>query len=171
VALLRNPGAGNLRREARAASIRRGWFAGRLKVDEHLARHRLPTSSSTHSGAHTPSDALWAGLPVLTCQGQTFAARVASSLLYAVGLPELVTQSLVDYEALALSLARDPARLGDLRQRLARNRDTHPLFDTDRFRRHIEAAYVRMWESWQRGEAPRPQSNAIVSQFWFVLGT
>jgi predicted O-linked N-acetylglucosamine transferase (SPINDLY family) len=98
-------------------------------------------------------------LPVLTCQGEAFAARVAGSLLDAVGLPELVTHSLADYEAQALALAQDATRLGALRAKLGQNRNTHPLFDTDRFRQHIEAAYVRMWETWQRGEAP--QSFAV----------
>ena len=80
---------------------------------------------------------------------------MAASLLHAVGLPELVTNSLHDYEALALQLAGDPSRLSDLRGRLSRNRLTHPLFDTQRFCRHIEAAYARMWEIRQRGEGPQ----------------
>ena len=101
------------------------------------------------------SDALWAGLPVLTREGTAFAGRVAASLLYAVGLPELVTHNIEGYEALALRLARDPALLQGYRHRLATNRLTHPLFDIDRFRRHIEAAYLQMWEIWQRGEQPR----------------
>ena len=84
--------------------------------------------------------------------GDTFASRVAGSLLNAVGLPELITCSLADYEALALELARDPAILASVRQKLARHRDTFPLFDTERFTRHIEAAYTTMWERYQRGE-------------------
>jgi predicted O-linked N-acetylglucosamine transferase (SPINDLY family) len=79
---------------------------------------------------------------------------VAASLLHAIGLPELVTNSLADYEALALALARDRARLCDVKAKLARNRDTNPLFDTDRFRRSIEVAYGKMWEIWQTGEKP-----------------
>ena len=159
--LRENPGAeANLRREAQARGIdpARLVFAGRLKVDEHLARHRLADlflDTLPYNAHTTASDALWAGLPVLTCQGSAFAARVAGSLLHAVGLPELVTQNAADYEALALALARDNVRLKAIREKLARNRDTHPLFDTDRFRRHIEAAYLRMWEIWQRGEPPR----------------
>jgi predicted O-linked N-acetylglucosamine transferase (SPINDLY family) len=150
----------NLRREAGARDVdpARLVFAGRLKLDEHLARHRLADlflDTLPYNAHTTASDALWAGLPVLTCQGEAFAARVAGSLLNAVGLPELVTHSLADYEALAFALAQDAARLSALRVKLAQNRDTHPLFDTDRFRRHIEAAYVRMWDVWQRGEAPR----------------
>jgi len=163
--LRENPGAeANLRRKAQARGVdpARLVFAGRLTVDAHLARHRLADlflDTLPYNAHTTASDALWAGLPVLTCQGEAFAARVASSLLYAVGPPELVTQNLAEYETLALALARDPAWLRDLRQRLARNRDTFPLFDTDRFRRHIEAAYLRMWETWQRGAAP--QSFAV----------
>src|SRR5262249_55335060 len=112
--------------------------------------------------AHTTtSDALWAGLPVLTCLGNSFAGRVAASLLKAIGLPELVTSNMAEYEALALRLARDRARLSDIKTKLARNRDSAPLFDTDRFRRNIEAAYAKMWEIWQTGE--RPTSFAVAS--------
>jgi protein O-GlcNAc transferase len=92
--------------------------------------------------------------------GATFAGRVAGSLLTAIGLPELITHSLDDYEALALKLARDPALLAALRQKLARHRETYPLFNTGRFTRHIEAAYIEMWERRQRGEPP--QSFAVV---------
>ena len=88
----------------------------------------------------------------MTCLGSTFAGRVAGSLLDAGGLPDLITHSLDEYEALALTLAREPTRLADLKARLARNRDSCPLFDTARFTRHIEAAYVNMWERQQRGE-------------------
>ena len=98
---------------------------------------------------------LWAGVPVLTCAGAAFASRVAGSLLHAIGLPELITGSLADYEALALRLARAPERLTALRQKLARNRAIFPLFDTARFARHVEAAYVTMWERSRRGELPR----------------
>ena len=94
------------------------------------------------------------GLPVLTCSGHAFAGRVATSLLNAVGLPEMATGTLADYEALALRLARDPAALAAIRSKLAANRMTHPLFDTARFTRHLEAAYVRMWERSQRGLPP-----------------
>ena len=106
--------------------------------------------------AHTTaSDALWAGVPVLTCTGQSFAGRVGTSLLHGAGLPELVTDDLAAYEALALALANDPAQLQMLRRKLAQTRATCPLFDTDRFRRHIEAAYHTMWDIWRRGERPR----------------
>ena len=150
---------GHLRREAqrRGVAPERLVFAPRMHLAEHLARHRradlfldtLPCNAHT-----TASDALWAGLPLLTCRGGTFAGRVAASLLHAVGLPELVAVDLADYEARALELAANPARLAELRARLARNRDTHPLFDTERFRRHIESAYVTMWERSRRGLPP-----------------
>ena len=100
---------------------------------------------------------------MLTCIGTTFAGRVAASLLRAVGLPELVTDSLDEYAALALRLASDPARLEQIRQRLADHRTTWPLFDTDRFRRHIEAAYIEMWERHQHGEPPASFSVASVA--------
>ena len=149
----------NLRREADARGVSgdRLIFAPRAKLEDHLARHRLADLflDTHYCNAHTTtSDALWAGLPVLTCAWQTFAGRVAGSLLHAVGLPELVTRSLADYEALALKLARDPELLAGLRQKLACNRKTHPLFDAERLTRHIEASYVTMWERHQRGEAP-----------------
>ena len=150
----------NLWHEARARGVapERLIFAPRVALGEHLARHRVADLflDTLPCNAHTTaSDALWAGLPVLTCAGGTFAGRVAGSLLRAVGLPELVTEDLTAYEALALELARDAQRLGALRSTLARNRSTHPLFDTDRFRRHIESAYATMWEISRRGEQPR----------------
>jgi predicted O-linked N-acetylglucosamine transferase (SPINDLY family) len=155
-----NTGApANLRREAEARGVSgdRLIFAPRMTLEDHLARHRLADLflDTYYCNAHTTaSDALWAGLPVLTCAWQTFAGRVAGSLLHAVGLPELVTHSLADYEALALKLAREPNLLAGLKQKLARNRDTHPLFDAKRLTRHIEAAYVTMWERHQRDEPP-----------------
>ncbi len=91
---------------------------------------------------------------MLTCLGTTFAGRVAASLLRAVGLPELITHTLAEYEALALQLAADPDALGRIRQRLAGHRDSCALFDTARFTRHLEAAYCGMWERFERGEAP-----------------
>jgi protein O-GlcNAc transferase len=125
---------------------------------DHLARQRLADLfvDTTGYNAHTTSnDALWAGVPVLTCAGALFPGRVAASLLCAIGLPELVTTSLEEYEALALRLARDPALLQSVRRKLENNRLTHPLFDSDRFRSHIEAAYLSMWDIRQRGEQPR----------------
>jgi protein O-GlcNAc transferase len=150
----------NLIHEARARGVSPGRlvFAGRVPHPEHLARHRLADlflDTLPYNAHTTASDALWAGLPLLTCAGSSFAGRVAGSLLRAVGLPELVTHTLQDYEVLALKLAQDPRLHGDLRARLARNRSTMPLFSTDRFRRHIESAYRTMWEIWQSGGGPR----------------
>jgi predicted O-linked N-acetylglucosamine transferase (SPINDLY family) len=133
-------------------------FAAKVEnISDHLARQRqadLFLDTLPYNAHTTASDALWAGLPVLTCLGETFAGRVAASLLKAVGLPELITTSLEDYEALALKLAREPTLLAAIKAKLANNRDTCPLFDTARFTRHIEAAYTTMWERQQRGEPP-----------------
>jgi predicted O-linked N-acetylglucosamine transferase (SPINDLY family) len=86
--------------------------------------------------------------------GKTFVGRMAASMLHAVGLPELVTESLPDYEALALKIATEPALCASLKDKLARNRETYPLFNTERFTRHIEAAYTKMWKRYQGGEKP-----------------
>ncbi len=150
----------NLRREARVRGVAPGRliFAPRVSLDEHLARHRLAglfLDTLPYNAHTTASDALWAGLPLLTCPGTTFPGRVAASLLNAVGAPELITHNLEDYEALALKLATTPDMLADIKSKLARNRTIYPLFDTDRFRCHIEAAYRTMWEIWQNGESPR----------------
>jgi predicted O-linked N-acetylglucosamine transferase (SPINDLY family) len=102
----------------------------------------------------TACDALWSGLPVLTCLGNTFPGRVAASVLHAVGLPELVTGSLSDYEGLALALAREPQRLAAIKTKLMRNRSAAPLFDTARFTRGLESAYVTMWKRQQAGLPP-----------------
>lgn len=152
--------AENLRREAQARGIaaERLIFAPKVPLNEdHLARIRLADlflDTLPYNAHTTAADALWAGVPVLACSGATFASRVAGSLLGAVGLPELITGSLADYQALALRLAKDRALLSGFRQRLARNRATCPLFDTDRFARDIETAYTMMWERSQRGEPP-----------------
>ena len=151
--------AANLRREAKARGVEpeRLVFAPRLPLAQHLARHGhadLFLDTWPYNAHTTASDALWAGLPVLTCAGETFASRVAGSLLTAIGLPELITQSLAEYEALALRLARNPPELAGLRKRLAENRLTAPLFDSARFTRHLEKAYGMMWERFVSGEAP-----------------
>jgi predicted O-linked N-acetylglucosamine transferase (SPINDLY family) len=151
--------ARNLRAEAEARGIPtdRLVFAKPMELPDHLARQRLADLflDTLPCNAHTTaSDALWAGLPVLTCLGETFAGRVAASLLYAVGLPELVTRSLGEYEALALALATDPQRLSSIRQKLAQNRTTHPLFNTGRTTKHIEELYVRMLERSHAGLPP-----------------
>jgi predicted O-linked N-acetylglucosamine transferase (SPINDLY family) len=155
-----NPSAAsNLGREAeqRGVTASRLVFAPRLPPDEHLARHRLADlflDTLPYNAHTTASDSLWAGLPVLTCTGDTFAGRVAASLLHAARLPELVTKSLAAYEALALDLARDPKTLASIKAKLVRNRDICPLFDTARFTRHLEAAYVAMHERASRGQPP-----------------
>jgi len=147
--LLEGANASNLRKEASARGIdpQRLIFAPKLWPDRHLARHQLADLflDTLPYNAHTTcSDALWAGLPVLTCYGKAFPGRVAASLLKAVGLPELITQRLEDYEQLALELAGNPSLLKATREKLARNRLTMPLYDSDRFRRNIEAAYEAM---------------------------
>jgi protein O-GlcNAc transferase len=156
----------NLRHEAasRGVAPNRLVFAPRCSSVEHLARHRLADlflDTLPYNAHVTASDALWAGLPVLTCTGRAFASRVAGSLLRALGVAELVTTSPEEYEALALRLARDPQLLADIRDRMAKNRATAPLFDSDRFRRHLEFAYQEMRARRQRGEPP--QSFAVPS--------
>ena len=149
-----------LRQEAERQGVAgaRLIFAQSEPLEAHLARLSLADLflDTTPYNAHTTaSDALWAGVPLLTCRGHAFAGRVAASLLTAIGLTELIAQDQAAYEALALRLAREPQSLRTMREKLAQNRATHPLFDTARFRRHIEAAYRQMWEIAQRGEAPR----------------
>lgn len=161
----------NLRNEAARHHIdqSRLVFARPVPPAKHLARIALADLFlDTHPyGAHTTaSDALWAGVPVLTLAGETFQSRVAASLLEAVGLPELVTHSLDDYRNLALELTRRPDFLRDLRERLAANRLSSPLFDTKRFARDLEALLRVMWGQYCTGivapipalaEAPEPQ--------------
>jgi predicted O-linked N-acetylglucosamine transferase (SPINDLY family) len=147
--------------EKRGVSARRLVFAPRVDVADHLARQRnadLFLDTLPYNAHTTASDALWVGLPLVTCLGATFAGRVAASLLQAVGLDELVTHSLADYEALALKLAREPATLAAIRAKLLRNRDTSSLFDSAKVTRQIEAAYTAMWDRYRRGE--RPQARA-----------
>jgi predicted O-linked N-acetylglucosamine transferase (SPINDLY family) len=149
----------NTRREAEARGIaaERLVFAPRQAPAQHLARHRLADlflDTLPYNAHTTASDALWAGLPVVTCLGNSFPGRVAASLLHAIGLSELVTASLREYKALALQLAQDPERLAAIRTRLIHNRDTKPPFDTARITRDLETAYITMWERTQRGELP-----------------
>ena len=143
------------RPRARGVAAGRLVFAPELPTDLHLAR--LPLADLFLDGlpynAHTTaSDALWAGVPVITCRGKTFPGRVAASLLKAAGLPELVTNSAADFEALAVNLARDPAALEKLRAKLAKARESSALFDTVAFTRNLEAAYQTMWRAWLAGE-------------------
>ena len=149
---LREPGdvaKNNLRRAASDHGIapERLVFAGRVAADVHLARHALADlflDILPYNAHATAADALWAGLPVLTCAQGCFAGRVAASLLHAVGLPELIAPAPENYEAMAVALARDPEKLAALKTKLAANRATAPLFDTPRFARDIEAIYEKL---------------------------
>jgi predicted O-linked N-acetylglucosamine transferase (SPINDLY family) len=151
----------NLRRHAQSHGVdpARLLFAPRIAHEDNLAR--LPAADlmldNWPCNAHTTAgDALWMGLPVLTVQGEPFAARVAGSLLHALGLPELVCHDAAGYEATALALLREPARLRELRERLQRNAATHSLFDGRRHARALEALYLRMAERAAQGLAPAP---------------
>ena len=151
--------ASNLRKEAVARGINpdRLIFAKRMPLAEHLARHRLADlflDTLPYNAHTTASDALWAGLPMLTCLGETFAGRVAASLLNAIRLPELIATTLEAYEQMAIDLATHPEKLAVIKRKLAENRLTTPLFDTKLFTKHIEAAYSIMWERYQRGAPP-----------------
>jgi predicted O-linked N-acetylglucosamine transferase (SPINDLY family) len=150
----------NLTREAelRGVPAQRLIFASYMpNAEDHLARLRfadLFLDTLPYNAHTTASDALWAGLPLLTCHGKSFAGRVAASLLQAAGLPELIAASLADYEALALKFAREPTLLAAIRDRLASNRDRCALFDTARFTRHLEAAYRHMYGQFMLGRSP-----------------
>lgn len=149
----------NLRHEAarRGADPGRLVFAARAPYAEHLNRLGLADlflDTLPFNGGATASDALWAGLPLLTCAGKSFAARMAGSLVRAAGLPELATADLEAYETMAVELAGQPEALLALRRRLQETRHAAPLFDTDLFRRHLETAYEQMWERHDRGAAP-----------------
>ncbi|HEX5280131.1 MAG TPA: tetratricopeptide repeat protein [Micropepsaceae bacterium] len=149
----------NLRTQAQGHGIApdRLIFARPAPLDQHLARLRLAdlVLDTLPYGAHTTaSDALWAGVPVLTLIGNSFAGRVAASLLTAIGLPQMITRSPAEFEALALRLFRDRKLLDEIWQELARNRTTAPLFDTERAARNLERAYVEMWQRHRRGEPP-----------------
>jgi protein O-GlcNAc transferase len=158
----------NLRREAvkRGVAAERLVFAARVGLSEYVARYTLAglfLDTLPYNGHATASDALRAGLPVLTCAGSTFAGRVGASLLQAVGLTELITESLLDYEAQAIRLAEDPNHLARVRGTLAANLATYPLFKADRFRGHVEAAYVEMHRRQRAGEAPADFHVPLVS--------
>jgi len=150
----------SLRQEAKARDVapERLIFAPRIAQDaDHLARlgkADLFLDTLPYNGHATANDALWAGLPVLTCLGNAFSGRVAASQLYAVGLPELVTTSLAEYEAMALTLANNPDRLAAVKAKLIKNRDTEALFDTAGLTGYLEAAYKIMWQRQQDGLTP-----------------
>jgi predicted O-linked N-acetylglucosamine transferase (SPINDLY family) len=151
----------NLEREAkiRGVAADRLVFAARVQaMDAHLARYRQADLflDTLPYGAHaTARDALWAGLPVLTCTGNAFATRVAASLLVALNLPELVTTNLEQYAAQALMLAHSPSVLAEVRAKLSDQRVRRPVFDTERYRRQLESAYFTMHERQQRGASPQ----------------
>jgi predicted O-linked N-acetylglucosamine transferase (SPINDLY family) len=150
----------NLRTEAqrRGVAPERLIFAPRVPLAaDHLARQRqadLFLDTLPYNAHTTGTEALWVGLPVLTCLGSSFAGRVGASINKAIGMPELATNSLAEYEALALEIARHPALCAALKEKLARNRDSHRLFDTARLTRQVEAAYQRMWQAYRGGRRP-----------------
>jgi predicted O-linked N-acetylglucosamine transferase (SPINDLY family) len=152
-------------RHLRAAAQRCGVspqrliFAPRVPRAAHLARQRaadLFLDTLPYNAHTTASDALWAGLPLLTCSGESFASRVGASLLKAVGLPELITRSLSEYEALALELASQPARLAALSHKLRAQGTASPLFDTRRKTRQLEAGYRAIYRRYLDGQPPAP---------------
>ena len=144
---------------ARGIDPSRLIFAPRVDtVEEHAARQAcadLFLDTLPYNAHATACDALWAGVPVVTCRGGAFAGRVGAGLLDAVGLSDLITDDLNAYQALALALAQDAVRLQALKDRLAANRASAALFDTDRYRRHIEAAFATMMDFARKGQAPR----------------
>ena len=150
----------NLKAEAQARGVApdRLIFAARVPSNaDHLARLRLADlflDTRPYNAHATAADALWAGLPIVTCSGDSYPSRVAASLLHAIGLPELVTASLTEYEELARTLAQNPDRLGVLKTKLRHNRETTPLFDTLCFTRDLEAAFRTMWHRQQAGLPP-----------------
>ena len=150
----------NLRAEAAARNVspQRLIFSERVKSHEqHIARIGLADlflDTLPYNAHATASDALWAGVPVLTCMGKSFAARVAGSMLTTIGAEELIAHDLGGYEAIALDLARSPERLAAVRAKLVRNRTSSPLFDTARLCRHLESAYETMWDFHMKGLKP-----------------
>jgi predicted O-linked N-acetylglucosamine transferase (SPINDLY family) len=156
----------NLRNEAvrYGVAVERLVFTKKVSYDAYLANYQLADlflDTLPFNGGTTVSDALWMKLPVLTCSGEAFAARMAGSLLHAIGLPELIAHNLLDYQEKAVKLATNPILLAEIKEKLLQNRKTHPLFNAERFRYHIELAYITMWEKQQRGEAA--QSFQVIS--------
>jgi predicted O-linked N-acetylglucosamine transferase (SPINDLY family) len=148
-----------LRRQAAARGVNpdRVIFAPRTTPENHLARQPLADlflDTLPYNAHTTASDALWVGIPVITCPGTTFPGRVAASLLNAIGLPELIAPTPGDYERLALSLARGPGALSALKAKLVSHRVSFPLFDTGRFTRNLEAAFEHMWQRHHKGLPP-----------------
>ena len=154
-AVVRNLGVEATKRGIDSARL---IFAGRLPYADHLARLQLADlflDTLPFNAGTTASDALWAGVPVLTCRGEAFVSRMAASLLTVMGLSELITDQTEDYVALALKLAMSPQLLADLRKRVAQQRIDSPLFDTARFSRGLESAYRGMVARSRSGEEPQ----------------
>ena len=150
----------NIKSEAKKRGVdpNRLIFAKKLPQAEHLARHKhadLFLDTFCYNAHTTASDALWAGLPVITKKGEQFAARVSASLLTAVGLPELITETDADYENLIIELANQPEKLSKIRSKLQSNRLTKPLFDTKRYTRNFEAGLLQAYDLYFNGEQPR----------------
>jgi protein O-GlcNAc transferase len=150
----------NLRREASAAGVSpdRLIFADMLPKAEHLKRAALADlalDTRIYNGHTTTSDMLWAGVPVVTLKGTHFASRVSASLLHAFGIPELITETLADYSALAFSLSQAPSQLAVLREKVAALRQVSPLFDTQQSAGDLERAYLEMWRRYNANEAPQ----------------
>ena len=149
--------AKNLKKEAEVRGIDPGrlFFANKMSLGAHLARHRLAdlfVDTLPYNAHTTASDALWAGLPVLTLSGKSFSSRVAASLLNAMHLPELITKTQEEYEARAIELANEPEKLAEIKAKLHSNLKTSPLFNGEIFARHIEAAYEEMHRRHISGE-------------------
>jgi protein O-GlcNAc transferase len=150
----------NLKREAESQGVNRERliFAERVPLEDHLLRLQfadLMLDTRVYNGGATTSNALWAGVPVITLLGNHFVSRMSASSLTAIGLPELITHTLEEYESYVLRLARNPDQLQTIRQKIAKNRLVEPLFDTPRFVRNLEKAYKEMWEIFLAGERPR----------------
>jgi predicted O-linked N-acetylglucosamine transferase (SPINDLY family) len=158
----------NLRKEAKLRGVdpARLVFSPALPTPEYLARYRaadLFLDTLPYNAGTTASDALWVGLPVLTCMGKAFASRMGGSVLTAAELPELITHTQEEYEEVAIGLGRDPERLVCIRERLAASRLTVPLFDSRAFTRHIEAAYGKIYERYQAGLPPTDVHDGLES--------
>jgi predicted O-linked N-acetylglucosamine transferase (SPINDLY family) len=141
--------------EKNGVSSDRLIFADRLKLDEHLARHKfadLFLDTFPYNAHTTASDALWAGLPVLTCQGKSFASRVASSLLVAINLSEFITNTFCEYQSKAIYFARNTKIIDDAKLSLEKNRNTYPLFNSLSFTRDLEMAYFQMYSRYLNSE-------------------
>jgi predicted O-linked N-acetylglucosamine transferase (SPINDLY family) len=144
--------------ETYGVSAERIIFAEKVPQAEHLARQRLADlflDTFNYNAHTTASDALWVGLPLVTKLGKGFAARVAGSLLNAVGLPELITETEQDYEALILKLATNPTKLAEIKEKLANNRLTQPLFNTELYTKHLENGYQQAYQNYFDGHLPQ----------------